>query len=162
MFALILMVYLSFCKLNGMFVSLVLLVLLYFCRLYKIYAFLYVRQIPDVYFWFCKLYGMFVCPVLLAHMYFFRSYETTAFLYVRPNPDCTLLFCKLQVQNIIYLKPIQPICLSQPFHWPSEAFPGHAIPLLFKRCLNTLLQLFDFHFGLAEESRRGSEGYIHK
>ena len=40
MFAIILIVYLLFCKLYGVFVFLALLVLLYFCRLYEITAFL--------------------------------------------------------------------------------------------------------------------------
>ena len=47
MIAKILVVYLLFCKLYGIFVCPVLLVLLYFCRLYKINAFLYDRQNPD-------------------------------------------------------------------------------------------------------------------
>ena len=42
----ILVVYLWFCILYGVFVSPVLLVLLYFCRLYKIDTFLYVRHNP--------------------------------------------------------------------------------------------------------------------
>ena len=43
----ILVVYLLFCKLYGIFVCPALLVLLYYCRLYKINAFLYDRQNPD-------------------------------------------------------------------------------------------------------------------
>ena len=46
MFAIILIVYLLFCILYGIFVCPVLLVLLYFCRLYKINALLYDRQNP--------------------------------------------------------------------------------------------------------------------
>ena len=47
MFAIILIVYLLFCILYGIFVCPVLLVLLYYCRLYEINAFLYDRQNLD-------------------------------------------------------------------------------------------------------------------
>ena len=94
-----------------------------------------------VYLLFCKLYGMFVCPDLKAHLYICRLYESLHSQMSAQIMIVHLLFCKLQAQNIIYLKPIQPFCPSQPFNWCSEADPGHAIPLLFKKYQNTAATL---------------------